>query len=161
MPEANPIAALATEGIEVLGPIGEQYDEILTPEALRFVASLQRTFGARREELLARRVEAQKKIDSGILPDFLPETEGIRKGRVEGRADPAGPRGPARGDHRSGRPEDGHQRPQLGCERLPRRLRGRELAHLGELRRGPAATSATPSTGRSTTAPPRPARSTG
>ena len=80
MPEDNAIAALATEGIEVLGPIGPQYDEILTPEALRFVASLQRTFGARREELLARRVEAQKKIDSGVLPDFLPETEEIRKG---------------------------------------------------------------------------------
>ncbi len=80
MTEANAIAALASEGIEVLGPIGPQYDEILTPEALRFVASLQRTFGARREELLARRVEAQKKIDSGILPDFLPETEEIRKG---------------------------------------------------------------------------------
>ena len=80
MPEANSIAALASEGIEVLGPIGPQYDEILTPEALRFVASLQRTFGARREELLARRVEAQKRIDSGVLPDFLPETEEIRKG---------------------------------------------------------------------------------
>ena len=62
MPEANPIAALATEGIEVLDPIGEKYDEILTPEALRFVASLQRTFGTRRAELLARRVEAQKRI---------------------------------------------------------------------------------------------------
>ena len=79
MSEANPIAALATEGIEVLGPIGPQYDEILTPEALRFVASLQRTFGERREELLGRRVEAQKRIDSGVLPDFLPETEQIRK----------------------------------------------------------------------------------
>ncbi|HYN43865.1 MAG TPA: malate synthase A [Thermoanaerobaculia bacterium] len=79
MPEDNAIAALASEGIDVLGPIGPQYDEILTPEALRFVASLQRTFGARREELLARRVEAQKKIDSGVLPDFLPETEEIRK----------------------------------------------------------------------------------
>lgn len=80
MPEDNAIAALAKEGIEVLGPIGPQYDEILTPEALRFVASLQRTFGAQREDLLARRVEAQKKIDSGVLPGFLPETEGIRKG---------------------------------------------------------------------------------
>ena len=138
MPEANAIAALATEGIEVLGPIGPQYDEILTPEALRFVASLQRTFGARREELLARRVEAQKKIDSGVLPDFLPETEEIRKGDWKVAAIPHGARGPARRDHRTGREEDGHQRPQLGGERLPRRLRGRELAHLGELRRGAA-----------------------
>ena len=80
MPENAAIAALAKEGIEVLGPIGPQYDEILTPEALRFVASLQRAFGARREELLARRVEARKRIDSGVLPDFLPETEDVRKG---------------------------------------------------------------------------------
>ena len=80
MPDNDAISALAKEGIEVLGRIGEQYDEILTPEALRFVASLQRTFGARREELLARRVEAQKRIDSGALPDFLPETEAIRRG---------------------------------------------------------------------------------
>ena len=80
MPEDNAIAALAKEGIEVLGPIGPQYDEILTPAALRFVASLQRAFGVRREGLLARRVEAQKRIDSGVLPDFLPETEEIRKG---------------------------------------------------------------------------------
>ena len=80
MPENDAIVALAKEGIEVLGPIGPHYDEILTPEALRFVASLQREFGAQREDLLGRRVEAQKRIDSGILPDFLPETEGIRKG---------------------------------------------------------------------------------
>ena len=79
MPDRDAIAALATEGIEVLGPVGPKYDEILTPEALRFVASLQRTFGARREELLALRVEAQKRIDAGVLPDFLPETEGIRR----------------------------------------------------------------------------------
>jgi malate synthase len=80
VPEDTAIAALASEGIELLGPIGPQYDEILTPDALRFVASLQRTFGARREDLLARRVEAQKRIDSGLLPDFLEETEGIRRG---------------------------------------------------------------------------------
>ncbi len=79
MPESNALSVLASEGIEVLGPIGPPYDEILTPDALRFVASLQRAFGARREELLARRVEVQRRIDAGVLPDFLPETAGIRK----------------------------------------------------------------------------------
>jgi malate synthase len=78
------------EGIEVLGPIGPRYDEILTPEALRFVASLQRTFGAQREDLLACRVEVQKRIDGGVLPDFLPETEGIRKGDWRVAAIPPG-----------------------------------------------------------------------
>ena len=80
MPSDEVISALAKEGIEVLGPVRPPYDEILTPDALRFVASLQRAFGARREELLARRVEVQKRIDAGVLPDFLPETEEIRRG---------------------------------------------------------------------------------
>ncbi len=82
MPETNAavtaVAALAREGIEVRGPLGPNYDEVLTPEALRFVASLQRTFGARREELLARRREVQARLDAGALPDFLPETAEIR-----------------------------------------------------------------------------------
>ena len=80
MPSDEVISALVKEGIEVLGPVRPPYDEILTPDALRFVASLQRAFGARREELLARRVEVQKRIDAGVLPDFLPETEEIRRG---------------------------------------------------------------------------------
>jgi Malate synthase len=80
VPSDEVISALAKEGIEVLGPVRPPYDEILTPDALRFVASLQRAFGARREELLARRVEVQKRIDAGVLPDFLPETVEIRRG---------------------------------------------------------------------------------
>ena len=36
------------DGVEVTGPIDERYDEILTPEALAFVAALQREFGTRR-----------------------------------------------------------------------------------------------------------------
>ena len=48
MPSDEVISALAKEGIEVLGPVRPPYDEILTPDALRFVASLQRAFGARR-----------------------------------------------------------------------------------------------------------------
>src|SRR5512137_2069122 len=90
VPDSNAIATLAKEGVEVLGPVAPPYDEVLTPEALRFVASLQRAFGARREELLARRVEAQKKIDSGVLPDFLPETAEIRKGDWKVAAIPPG-----------------------------------------------------------------------
>src|SRR2546425_7320492 len=35
-------------------------------------------------------------------------------------------------DHRPGRPQDGHQRPQLGGERVHGRLRGRALPYLGE-----------------------------
>ncbi len=66
------------EGIEIKGPITPEFAEILTPEAMSFVATLVRTFSDRREELLRRRVQRQAEIDTGKLPDFLPETEHIR-----------------------------------------------------------------------------------
>ncbi|OLB41248.1 MAG: malate synthase A, partial [Ktedonobacter sp. 13_2_20CM_53_11] len=57
-----------------------EFAEILTPEAMAFVATLVRTFSGRREELLQRRVQRQAEIDAGKMPDFLPETERIRQG---------------------------------------------------------------------------------
>ena len=68
------------EGIEIRGPITAEFAEILTPEAMAFVAKLVRTFSGRREELLQRRVQRQAEIDAGKMPDFLPETERIRQG---------------------------------------------------------------------------------
>ncbi|MDQ2902387.1 MAG: malate synthase A [Chloroflexota bacterium] len=68
------------QGLKITGPITPEYAEILTPEALDFVATLAREFSARREELLGRRAERQVEINAGRLPDFLPETEHIRKG---------------------------------------------------------------------------------
>jgi len=68
------------EGIEIRGPITAEFAEILTPEAMAFVATLVRTFSGRREELLQRRVQRQAEIDAGKMPDFLPETEHIRQG---------------------------------------------------------------------------------
>src|SRR5256714_7989663 len=67
-------------GIEVRGPRLERFDEILTPEALGFVASLHREFNATREQLLQARNERQKRFDGGELPDFLSETRNIRDG---------------------------------------------------------------------------------
>ena len=65
-------------GIEITGRITPEYAEILTPEAVALAAKLQRAFGGRREELLARRARRQAEIDAGRLPDFLPETRSIR-----------------------------------------------------------------------------------
>src|SRR6476619_3488855 len=48
--------------------------DVLTDEARSFLADLQRTFGARRVELLARREERLERLHAGELPDFLPET---------------------------------------------------------------------------------------
>jgi len=67
-------------GIAISGPISAEYAEILTPDALNFAAKLQRAFGGRRTELLARRAARQLDFDAGKLPDFLPETHSIRDG---------------------------------------------------------------------------------
>ncbi|WP_040443522.1 malate synthase A [Ktedonobacter racemifer] len=68
------------EGIQVLAPVTAEFAEIVTPEALKFVALLSRAFEARRQELLQCRVTRQAEIDAGKLPDFLSETETVRKG---------------------------------------------------------------------------------
>jgi malate synthase len=66
------------ESIQITGDITPEFEEILTPEAVTFVATLARTFAARREELLQKRAQRQAEIDAGKLPDFLPETAHIR-----------------------------------------------------------------------------------
>jgi malate synthase len=65
-------------GIEITAPVTPEFAEILTPDAMNFVAGLSRAFEARREELLQKRVQRQAQIDAGKLPDFLLETEHIR-----------------------------------------------------------------------------------
>lgn len=65
--------------IQVLGENIPDCETILTPEALYFIEQLELRFGPRRKELLERRQMRQKEIDNGKLPDFLPETEQIRK----------------------------------------------------------------------------------
>jgi malate synthase len=68
------------EGVTISGPVTAEYAEILTPEALAFVAGLARTFEGRRQELLARRQERWAALKAGTLPDFLPETASVRSG---------------------------------------------------------------------------------
>jgi malate synthase len=68
----------ADEGVEIIGPRGDRYDEILTPDALRLIASLQRELGPRRAELLAARETRQVEISAGGTLDFLPGTRQIR-----------------------------------------------------------------------------------
>lgn len=64
--------------IQINGPVEGRAVEILTPEALAFVADLHRRFDARRRELLAARAARQAHFDAGELPDFLPETADLR-----------------------------------------------------------------------------------
>src|SRR6266699_424912 len=67
-------------GVEVLGEITPAFSEILTPEALAFVAKLQRHFGTRRKQCLEHRQERQNRLDQGEGLDFLPGTKQIREG---------------------------------------------------------------------------------
>jgi malate synthase len=68
------------DGIEILGPVSAEYAEILTPEALLFLALLERRFRETREILLERRRGVQDALDLGARPDFLPETRSVREG---------------------------------------------------------------------------------
>ncbi|MDP9240447.1 MAG: malate synthase A [Actinomycetota bacterium] len=74
--------------IDVTGPQVTGSEEILTPEALEFLAALQRQHSARRTELLAARQDRQREISAGGTLDFRPETEDIRQGDWQ-VADPA------------------------------------------------------------------------
>src|SRR5262245_2532680 len=66
--------------IEITAPVTPEFAEILSPDALNFVAALVRAFGPTREALLHKRAQRQLEIDAGKLPDFLPETAAIRQG---------------------------------------------------------------------------------
>ena len=66
-------------GIKIVGAITPAVEEVLTSEALSFLADLQRKFNGRRKELLARRVARQAAINQGEIPGFLPETAQIRQ----------------------------------------------------------------------------------
>ena len=67
-----------SEGIEVLGAVSDDFATVLTPQALDFVAKLDRAFSTRRLALLQKRAEREADLAAGKLPDFLPETAEIR-----------------------------------------------------------------------------------
>ncbi len=75
--------------IEVNGQMQDGFSEILTPEALNFIAKLHVNFNSRRSELLKKREEKQKAIDAGQMPDFLPETQSVREGDWQAAPTPA------------------------------------------------------------------------
>jgi malate synthase len=76
-------------GLRIAAPISAEFAQILTPEALAFVAKLHRQFEGRRQELLARRAARQKEFDAGVLPDFLAATKHIRTADWQISAQPA------------------------------------------------------------------------
>jgi malate synthase len=67
------------KGVAISGAISKEFAQILSPEALAFVAKLHRNFEARRQQLLVRRAQRQKEFDAGAKPGFLKETQSIRE----------------------------------------------------------------------------------
>ncbi|MGI8966969.1 MAG: malate synthase A, partial [Limisphaerales bacterium] len=67
------------DGVEIKAKADAKAAHILNPGALNFLTKMIREFSSRREELLRKRVERQKEIDDGALPDFLPSTKNIRE----------------------------------------------------------------------------------
>ena len=67
-------------GVEILRPVEGRHSSVLTPEALTFVADLQRRIGPGREQILAARAQGWARLRAGERPDFLPETAGVRDG---------------------------------------------------------------------------------
>lgn len=66
------------QGLQIQAPSIAGQERALTPAALQFIVDLQRRFNPKRIELLAARVDLQKRLDAGERPDFRKETRNIR-----------------------------------------------------------------------------------
>ncbi|HSE95360.1 MAG TPA: malate synthase A [Methylomirabilota bacterium] len=65
--------------VEIRGPVTGRFGEVLTPDALAFVAGLQREFGPRRAARLQARAVRQAELDAGGSLDFLAATRPVRE----------------------------------------------------------------------------------
>ena len=66
------------DDVEIRGPVEGRSGEVLTDEALAFVAGLHREFEPRRRELLAERAARQQRLDAGERPAFLASSKATR-----------------------------------------------------------------------------------
>ncbi|MBV8330580.1 MAG: malate synthase A [Verrucomicrobia bacterium] len=67
------------EGVTLTATVSAATEAVLVPEVVELIAALHRNFNQRRKELLQRRAQRQTDLDAGKLPDFLPETDHVRK----------------------------------------------------------------------------------
>jgi malate synthase len=67
--------------IEIHGPTGSRYDDILTPAALEFLTKLHDLFLGRRQERLSGRMLFRQAIDNGRNLRFLDDDADIRRNR--------------------------------------------------------------------------------
>ena len=154
------MSTTSTSGRDAARELGPDAERVLTADALALVADLHATFEPRARAAAARpRWSVRTLIAKGGTLDFLRGDEGDPRGRLDRsptriRALPR----PPRRDHRPTDAQDGDQRAELGREGLHGRLRGLELADVGEHGRRAGepdgrdrrARSSTPRTARST-----------
>jgi malate synthase len=73
---------MTVKSLELTGYSRPGFEEVLTADALEFVAELQREFGPRRNELLKAREERRERLRAGEDElDFLQDTKKVRDGR--------------------------------------------------------------------------------
>src|SRR2546426_4680213 len=72
------VVMASAQQVQLKHKVEGRMGEVLTPQALGFVARLQREFGARRQELLRLRDERQARLDAGEMPQFLVTTSSVR-----------------------------------------------------------------------------------
>jgi len=80
---------IMSERVEITGPAGDRYEEILTPQALELLTALHGELADRRLELLAARRRRQAELSGGAMLDFLPATAHIREDSTWRVAPPA------------------------------------------------------------------------
>ena len=74
----TPPLTTTAPSIEVLGALGNRYDEILSPDALAFLTELHHRFSSRRHDRLADRLRRRFEIGNGHDPRFRDDTAHIR-----------------------------------------------------------------------------------
>jgi malate synthase len=68
-----------SSGIHICAPIEGAFSSVLNEGALGFLHALCSEFGAKADELLLSRIARQAQYDEGVFPNFLTETEQVRK----------------------------------------------------------------------------------
>ena len=77
------------DSVEIRAPITPEYADVLTPDALSFVGTLERAFRETREALLRARAGVRPRSTAASRSTSCPR-RGDSRGRVDRRADPGG-----------------------------------------------------------------------
>lgn len=71
-------SAIKQKGLQIIGHVSDQHQEVLTPGAVAFLQSLAEKFAQDIPALLQAREDRQVNIDEGAMPGFLAETKAVR-----------------------------------------------------------------------------------